>query len=78
MKQTDFMTKGIAVVPSDSTVLAATSKLYVGVGGDLTVLLAGDTVPVLFKAVPSGSVLPLKVVKVMAAGTAATFIVALY
>lgn len=69
--------KAVAVTPSDSTVLETTRSLYVGVTGDLTVLMDGDTVAVLFKAAPVGYH-PLQVTKVLSTGTAATNIVALY
>ena len=64
-----------AVAKSDSTVLDTTRALYIGGAGDLVVTMAkgGD---VTFKAVPAGSVLPIRVTKVKAA-TTATDIVAL-
>jgi hypothetical protein len=61
------------VVPSDATIVNFRS-LYIGGAGDVNVLLVGDTVPVLHKAVPIG-VLPVQVQKVMATGTTATLIV---
>lgn len=71
--------KAAAVTPNDSVVFdPPTKSLYVGVGGDLTVLLADDTVPVLFQAVQGGLPYPLMVKKVMLSGTTATGIVALY
>lgn len=51
--------------------------LFIGVGGDL--VIAGiDGIPVTFKNVPSGTVLPVYATKVLLTGTTATFIVALY
>jgi len=65
-----------AVTPSDSTVLEITRGLYIGTGGDVSVIMAdGDDVT--FLAVPTGSILPVQVSKVKAA-TAATDILALY
>jgi hypothetical protein len=66
---------GTAVTTSDS-VVQNYSALYIGVTGDVTVVMLGDTVPVLFKAVPVG-ILPVAVSKVMATGTTATIIVGL-
>ena len=65
-----------AVTPSDTVDLAEVSRaIYVGVAGDLTVIMAGgDTV--LFKAAPVG-ILPIRVSRVKATGTAATNITAL-
>lgn len=68
---------GAAVTKSDSTVLAPTRGLYIGVGGDLTVTMAGDAADVVFKNALAGSVIPIRVTKVKAA-TTATDIVALY
>lgn len=66
-----------AVTPSDSVDLANVSRgLYVGTGGDLTVITKGGTT-ILFKAVPSGTLLPIRVSRVKATGTAAADIVAL-
>ena len=68
---------GVAVTPSDSTVLAATRSLYVSGAGDVAVeMISGNTVT--FAAVPAGTVLPVQVVKVLATGTTASSIVAMY
>lgn len=69
-----------AVVPSDTVKLgSATRALYVGGAGDLTVIMAGQTLdsPVTFKAVPVGTFLPISVSQVMATNTTATLIVAI-
>lgn len=77
----------LAVTPSDSANLALTPAktgtlpkvfaLYVGGTGDVKVdLESGATVT--FKAVPTGTWLPIRVLKVYAAGTSATNLVALY
>lgn len=69
--------KAIAVTKSDSTVLETTRGLYVGGGGDVAVVMADDET-VTFSAVPTGSVLPVQVKKVMSTNTTATLILALY
>jgi hypothetical protein len=70
------------VSPSDDTDLAAHSRgLYVGGAGDLTVIMAcesNDATTTLFSAVPAGTVLPIRVRRVLDAGTDATLIVSLY
>lgn len=76
--------KAKAVVPSDSTIITFGCRaLYVGGSGNLAVILAEDYDPasptansVTFANVPAGSVLPIAVVKVLAA-TSATNILAL-
>lgn len=70
--------KGVAVVNSDSTVLETTRALHIGTGGDVAVVFTDGGGAVTLKNVASGQVLPVQVVKVMAANTTATNIVALY
>lgn len=66
-----------AVTPHDDNDLAVpATRLYVGVSGHLTLLLAGDTAVVLYKNVPVGWTRPMQVRRVMATGTTATDIVA--
>lgn len=57
-----------AVNVSD-TVTFEPATLYVGSGGNLQVLLVEDTVPVIFFGVPSGSFLPILVIKVYSSVT---------
>ena len=67
--------RGVAVTPSDATVLTTSRALFVGSGGTLVVTMLGSDVT--FTNVQSGAILPLQVQKVKAA-TTATGIVALY
>ncbi len=68
-----------AVTPSDTVNLTATSRaLYVGVGGDVTAVMKTTGGAQLFKNVPSGTILPIRVTRVNNTGTTATTIVALY
>ncbi|MBP1851261.1 spike base protein, RCAP_Rcc01079 family [Rhizobium halophytocola] len=62
---------GFAIVPQDDDTLSeATRGLYVGQGGDLAVTtIAGADIT--FKAVPAGSILPVRVQKVFSTGTTA-------
>lgn len=67
-----------AVTTSDTASLPTpTSGLYIGGAGDVAVVMKGGA-SVTFKAVPVGTVLKISVTKVMATGTTATNIVALY
>lgn len=66
-----------AVTPNDTTDLGAVRALYVGGGGDISVLAQGDSSPVVF-TVPSGIILPIFASKVYATGTDATNIIAMY
>ena len=67
-----------AATPSNTADLAfVTTALYVGGAGDVTVRADGSTQNVTFTAVPAGSVLPIRVARVMATGTTATNIVGL-
>lgn len=63
-------TLAAAVTPSDSTALTSRA-VWVGGAGDLSVRLSGAaSTTVVFTAVPAGSLLPISVVRVMAATTA--------
>lgn len=65
-----------AVTPSNTTVISARA-LYIGGAGNVAVTaLDGSTAT--FTSVPAGTILPVVVTKVMATGTTATNIVALY
>jgi hypothetical protein len=68
-----------AVTPNDGANLAVVTRgLYVGTGGDLSVIPKGDSAPISFVGVASGTVLPLRVQRVRATGTTAADIVGLY
>ncbi len=69
---------GTPVTPNDTTDLSQVSRaLYVGQGGDISLTLAdGDTL--VFEAVPSGSILPVRASIVRATGTTAAAIIALW
>jgi hypothetical protein len=69
---------GVAVTPSDSTVLAPTRGLYIGGTGNVIVDFADGTTGVLLTAPALGVILPISVVKVKATGTTATAILAIY
>lgn len=70
-------TYGEAVTPHDTTQLAVVSSaIYVGGLGDVTVLtIGGQTIT--FKAVPVGTILPIRAVRVNSTATTATLMVAL-
>lgn len=74
---TDPAFGAFAVTKSDSTTLAGVRALYVGGAGDVAVMPLGSTVAVTLVGVPAGSVLPIRVTKVMSTNTTATSIVAL-
>lgn len=71
-------THAAAVTPDDDDALAAKPRaLYVGVAGDVEVImLGGETV--VFTAVPAGTMLPIRVTHVKAANTDASNIVAVW
>lgn len=71
----------VAIAPADNTQVGPFTALYIGVAGDVTVVMRngdgqGALTPVLFKAVPVG-VLPVAVQGVQATGTTALNIVGL-
>jgi hypothetical protein len=55
-----------------------TRSIYVGGTGDITLRLAGDTSSQLIKAVPVGTMLPLRARQIYATGTTATLLVGMY
>ena len=68
-----------AVTPSDSTVLSPVPRsLYIGGDGDVAVILARDSAVTTFVGLTAGTILPVRVTKVMAANTTATNIIALH
>ena len=69
-----------AITPHDTNELSKkpTRAIFVGIGGDVSVKLTDDTNAVVFKNVPSGSILPIGCYLVMATNTTATNILALY
>ena len=70
--------QGAAVVPDDLRDLATVTRaLYVGGTGDLAVVMADGT-RLVFGAVPAGTLLPVRVVRVLATGTTATRVVGLW
>ena len=66
----------VAITPSDTAgaMPYVTRALYVGVAGDIALLMQGGATVVL-RGVPSGSFLPLRVRQVLASGTTADGIV---
>ena len=66
-----------AVTPSDVTILTPTRALYIGSTGDVTVQMYGSDNTITFPNVPVG-ILPVRATKVLATGTGASDIVALW
>lgn len=68
----------LMVVPSDTNPLPQVSRaVYVGQGGDLSVVMAGGET-VTFEAVVAGSLLPIRVNRVNATSTTAASILSLW
>lgn len=71
--------RAFAVTPSDSVALTIPVRsLFIGVGGNLSVEMYGTGSAIVFKNVPSGSILPIMVSRVNSTATTATDIVGLY
>jgi|JI102314A2RNA_FD_contig_41_454168_length_921_multi_2_in_0_out_0_2 hypothetical protein len=71
-------TRWVAVTPNDNADLAEMPRaLYIGGAGDITMTCMGAAAPVKFDSVPLG-ILLVRPVRIMATGTAATEILALY
>lgn len=70
-----------AITPSDTQKLPFDTRgLYVGVTGNVTVVMTNDVLAntVLFVAVPAGSLLPISVKYVLSSGTTASSLVGVY
>ncbi|HKJ75537.1 MAG TPA: hypothetical protein VKA19_15585 [Alphaproteobacteria bacterium] len=68
-----------AVTPDDAADLPVVTRgLYVGTGGDISLVLKGESAPVSFVGVPAGSMLPLRVLRLRATGTTANDMLGLY
>jgi hypothetical protein len=68
---------GFAVTPHDSNLLSETTRgLYVGGAGNIAAVMASG-VSVTFSAVPAGTVLPVRLTRILATGTSATSMVGL-
>jgi len=64
-------------VGSDQTFTELNTLLFIGVGGNVKVDCSGSGTAIVFKNIPSGSVLPVKVSKIYSSGTTATDVVAI-
>ena len=61
------------IVPADQDLAHVTRALYVGVGGDVAVRMLDGSVVTLLN-VPSGTLLPLRVSRVLPASTASSIL----
>jgi hypothetical protein len=70
----------VLVTPSDTEDLGLScNALWVGGAGDIEIITVADATPVVLEAVPAGTLLPIKVRRVLAGNTSVTAdIVALY
>ncbi len=68
----------VAVTPSDSTDLTGARAVYVGVTGNVALMALYDSTAVTLTAVPAGTILPVRIKRVMSTNTTATSIVAIY
>lgn len=67
-----------AIVPSDASDLPEVTKaIYVGTGGQVTLVPVDNQTPVSFANVPNGAILDVRVRKVLASGTDASDMVGL-
>jgi hypothetical protein len=78
MSKGDPVVGGAAVTPSDSTEIPSTRGVWVGTGGDVSVMFHNGDGPVTIANVRDGQLLPFRVTQVRATNTTATDIVAVY
>lgn len=71
-------TNAAALIPNDDqAILRITRSIYVGQTGDVAVEMA-DGMTVTFAAVPAGTVLPVRIHKLLQTGTTASGLVGLW
>jgi len=70
-------TSATPVTPSNTATIRMTAGLWIGGAGNVAVMTKGGQTTT-FTAVPAGTLLPLAVTQVLATGTTATAIVAMY
>ncbi|MCK1585486.1 hypothetical protein IVB03_39520 [Bradyrhizobium sp. 168] len=69
----------VTITKSDATILSRpTRALYVGGAGDVAVRMFDDQTTPTFVGVAAGSILPVRVDKVLSTGTTATSIVGIF
>lgn len=70
---------GVVITPSDTLTLTRIPKaIYVGTGGDISIIGSKGTTSFILKNVPSGSMLPIRVKQIKVTGTTASDIIGLY
>jgi hypothetical protein len=68
----------VSITPSDSTVFSPHLRaVYVGVGGNIAIRVPGSNTAVTLIGVPQGTILPIKVERLMATSTTASSLVGL-
>jgi hypothetical protein len=68
----------VTIVPhATNAVSPIPDQVYVGGAGDITCRLMGDNADVVFKAVPVGTLLPIRAQYIRATGTTATLMIGL-
>ena len=60
----------LSVTPDENKMLPANTGLYVGTGGDVAVV-GTNGAPGTFKSVPSGTILPISIARLISTGTTA-------
>lgn len=69
----------LAITAHNTNDLTTVSRaLWVGTGGDIALMASGDSASVILKNVPNGTLLPIRIKRVLITGTTAADLVALY
>ena len=67
----------VAITPADNTAIGPFQAVYVGGAGNITLVPRNSTTPVLYTAVPVGTILRVAFQGINATGTTATALVGL-
>lgn len=75
---TSPITRGAAVTPDNDNDLATPSRaLWVGTGGNISLILADDSAAITLTNIPDGTLLPVRAKRIRSTSTTASGIVAL-
>lgn len=73
-----FPNGAVAVTPSDANSFSQPVSVYVGVSGNVAITPANGGSSVTFVGLPAGAMVPCQALAVLATGTTATSLVAVY
>ncbi len=68
-------TRAENIIPSDENLSFLTRGIYIGDSGDLQVIMMDSDIPITFTGIQGGSLMPIRVKKILPATTAANIVI---